>query len=259
MKFLYTNFPKQYGKFLFFKNSTLVYPKKFLLKFIRKIYFGSKDQDKWVIEEIYKKKKFNGYFIDLAATDGINENNTYVLEKKYMWKGITIEANNFYFKKLKKNRSCICLNCVIGEEKESIKFIENGPTGGVIGNNFDNNFKKRSDFLNKNKFKIKKKKSYTLFEILKKNKSPKIINYLSLDVEGGETIVLKNFPFNKYIFETMTIERPSKELNKILFKNGYIFVKNFKADTFYVHRSLLTKKNINIKFENFKQLPKKKW
>ena len=99
----------------------------------------------------------------------------------------------------------------------------------------------------------------TIFEILEKNNSPKIINYLSLDVEGSETVVLKNFPFNKYIFESMTIERPSKELNKILFKNGYLFVKNFKADTFYIHNSLLKKKNIDIKFEDFKQLPKKKW
>ena len=82
----------------------------------------------------------------------------------------------------------------------------------------------------------------TIFEILEKNNSPKIINYLSLDVEGSETVVLKNFPFNKYIFESMTIERPSKELNKILFKNGYLFVKNFKADTFYIHNSLLKKK-----------------
>lgn len=259
MRFLYDNFPKQYGKFLFLKNSILVYPKKFLLKFKKNVYFGSKDQDKWVIEEIYKKNKFRGYFVDLAATDGINENNTYVLEKKYNWKGITIEPNDLYFKKLKKNRSCICVNSVVGEKKENIKFIENGPTGGIIGDNFDNNFKKRSDFINKNKSKIKKKKSSTLFEILKKNKSPKVINYLSLDVEGAETIVLKNFPFNKYIFETMTIERPSKELNKILFKNGYVFVKNFKADTFYVHSSLTRKKNINIKLKNFKQLPKKKW
>ena len=40
----------------------------------------------------------------------------------------------------------------------------------------------------------------SLQEILKKAKAPKIIDYLSLDVEGAELEVLKNFPFKKYKF-----------------------------------------------------------
>ena len=51
-----------------------------------------------------------------------------------------------------------------------------------------------------------------------KANAPKVIDYLSLDVEGAELEVLKNFPFKKYKFLSMKIERPSKELNKILFK-----------------------------------------
>ena len=55
----------------------------------------------------------------------------------------------------------------------------------------------------------------------------------------------------------MTIERPSKELNTILYQNKYIFVKNFKVDSFYVHETLL--KKLNIKLDKFYQLPQKKW
>ena len=55
----------------------------------------------------------------------------------------------------------------------------------------------------------------------------------------------------------MTIERPTPELNKILFDNDYIFVKNFKVDSFYVHKSI---KNLDtIKKEKFIQLPPKSW
>ena len=55
----------------------------------------------------------------------------------------------------------------------------------------------------------------------------------------------------------MTIERPSKKLNEMLFKNGYIFVKNYKVDSFYIHSKL--KKKLNLNFEKFEQLGKKKW
>ena len=50
--------------------------------------------------EIFKFKK-NGYFLDLAATNGLMENNTYVLEKYFNWNGIAIEANEKFFSKLK--------------------------------------------------------------------------------------------------------------------------------------------------------------
>ena len=69
--------------------------------------------------------------------------------------------------------------------------------------------------------------------------------------------MLKNFNFKKYKFLCLTIERPTKELNDILFKNGYIFVKNFKVDSFFVHNSI---KNLEIiKKEKFVQLPGKSW
>ena len=60
-------------------------------------FFGSKSQDKWVVEEIFNFKK-EGFFLDLAATNGLMENNTYVLENYFGWKGIAIEANDILLK-----------------------------------------------------------------------------------------------------------------------------------------------------------------
>ena len=72
-------------------------------------FIGQKGQDRWIIDTIFNYKK-NGYFIDLAATDGIKINNTYLIEKKLNWKGICIEPNPKYYKELKKNRNCIVIN-----------------------------------------------------------------------------------------------------------------------------------------------------
>ena len=105
--------------------------------------------------------------------------------------------------------------------------------------------------------KIKSKRTRTLEKILVENNAPKVIDYLSLDVEGAETEILRYFNFNKYTFLCLTVERPTPELNNLLFSNDYVFVKNFKVDSFYVHKSL---KNVdNIKKENFFQLPPKSW
>ena len=256
LKFFYTNFPKQFGKLLHLKSIIFLLPKIFFLKIGFLNFFGSKDQDKWVIEEIFNFKK-EGFFLDLAATNGVMENNTFVLEFIFGWKGIAIEANDIFFNKLKKNRKCTCLNEVVGENEKDVQFLETGGTGGIVGKNYDNNFEKRGKLLNKLKAKIKTKKTKTLQKILDENNSPPVIDYLSLDVEGAETEILRNFDFKKYIFLSMTIERPTPELNKKLFDNGYIFVKNFKVDSFYVHKSV---ENLStIKKDKFVQLPPKSW
>ena len=256
IKFIYTNFPKQYGKFLYFKNRILLYPKIFFLNLKILNFFGTKDQDKWVVKEIFNRKK-RGFFVDLAATNGLLENNTFVLERYFNWNGIAIEPNNLFYNQLKKNRKCICDNSVIGSITSEIEFLENGPIGGIVGDKFDNNYLKRSKLINEFKKNIKKKTMNTLESVLDKNQAPKIIDYLSLDVEGAETEVLINFPFEKYTFLAMSIERPSPELNKLLFNNGYVFVKNFKVDTFYVHKSIENLKQ--IKKNDFEQLPPKSW
>ena len=52
-------------------------------------YFSQFGQDKWVAEEIFNFKK-GGYFLELAAADGIYLSNTYFLEKYLTWEGVTI-------------------------------------------------------------------------------------------------------------------------------------------------------------------------
>jgi FkbM family methyltransferase len=222
-------------------------------------YFSQKKQDKWIIEEIFNFK-LNGYFIDLAAYDGITLNNTYLLEKKLNWNGICIEPFDKAFTKLKKNRNCILVNDVIDYNNDNeIKFrtdIEMG--NGIIDNDTDNNYNTRKSGkygLDKSKFIVKKTK--TLEFILDTNNAPKVIDYLSLDVEGSETRILSNFPFNKYKFLALTIERPTIELENILFQNDYVFVKHYEMDTFYVHKTIPNFDN--IKKETYQSTPKKDW
>lgn len=229
-------------------------------------FISQKNQDEWVIKEVFNYKK-NGFFIDLAASDGKSINNTYLLEKELNWNGICIEPNQKYFNKLKNNRNCILENTCVDYKNHEIKFrFDNGSLGGIVDKDTDNNEKYRKTQLEKS-FKNKgiiNMKTLTLEQILDKHNSPKVIDFLSLDVEGSETRILKYFPFNKYKFLSMVIERPTQELNNLLFKNNYIAVRNSDSmknkipyDTFYVHKTI---SNFNdIKKFPFKQVPIKDW
>ena len=78
-----------------------------------------------------------------------------------------------------------------------------------------------------------KEKNFTKFEILtitledllKEYKAPNEIDYLSIDTEGSEYDILKNFRFNNYFFKVITVEHNNTKnkllIDQLLEKNGY--------------------------------------
>jgi FkbM family methyltransferase len=220
-----------------------------------RLFKGQKGQDKWVIFSVLPFKK-NGFFLDLAASDGITHSNTYSLEKLFGWTGICIEPNPKFFQKLKTSRNCIVDNSVISDKNEKVVFrIDNGQLGGIIDDDTDNNFRTRGEQLSN-------AESITfdaipLNELLERYNAPTKIDYFSLDIEGSEERVIRSVDFEKYQFLCLTIERPTPKVNKILFENGYLFVKNHKYDSFYIHSSLANK--TKLKLQPFEQIPPKYW
>jgi FkbM family methyltransferase len=216
---------------------------------------GGKGQDKWVILTALPFKK-SGFFLDLAASNGITNNNTFVLEKKFGWNGICIEPNPIFFQKLKKNRNCIIDNSVVSDKNEVVNFrVDNGGNGGIVAEDTDNNSRTRSEELTNAR--IITLESTTLTQLLDKHNAPSIIDYFSLDVEGSEERIIRSFNFEKYRFNCLTIERPTPKVNQILFDKGYLFVKNRKFDSFYIHKSLSGNKKIN--YQSFEQIPPKEY
>lgn len=197
-------------------------------------YKSQKGQDRWVLETLGNKRE--GYFVDLAATDGMVHSNSWVLEKKFGWRGIAIEPNPYFFPKLQRNRECVKLQLVVDQQAGTTPFrIDNLGLGGIVADDTDNNEQLRGEELRHAE--ITELESKTLTQILDEHDAPHRIEYLSLDVEGAEERVIRGLDLGKYTFECMTIERPSAFVNECLFQNGYRFVKNYNFDTFYVHES----------------------
>ena len=194
--------------------------------------YSQQGQDTWLLS--YLNNKRNGYFVEAGGGDGIRLSNTYLLEKDYDWSGICIEAYEPLFKKLKNNRSCECIHSLLdGSVSEQIYTpgippinINNpqGYLGGIVSRETDNKRIFNGSV---------KMMTTTLQDILYNNNAPSYIDYLSLDVEGAETRILKKFPFSQYEFGVMHIERPTEELSNILIKNGYAVVGYNSHDVYF--------------------------
>lgn len=216
---------------------------------------GQKGQDRWVLFQVLPLME-RGYFLDIAAADGITHSNTYVLEKHFGWGGLCIEPNPGFYKQLLKNRDCLADPSVVSDKREILEFrIDNGQLGGIVAEDTDNNARTRGKQLSGAT--IMRLQARTINEILAENDVPKMIDYFSLDVEGSEERIISTLDFNSYQFKSITIERPTKRVNEILFDNGYIFVRNFHFDSFYVHPLVLRESNIVC--DKFEQVPPKDW
>lgn len=197
-------------------------------------------QDKWVVEDVFKLRK-NGFFIDIGAHDGEYYSNTFILEKCLNWTGICIEPNPQQYAALINNRGCINLNVCLDYTDHEVDFrYDNNLFAGIVDHDTDNNPERRKEQLEASYENggIIRMMTKTLVQVLDECNAPHVIDFMSIDVEGAETRILRNFPFEKYIFLAIVIERPSPELNRILEENGYVFVKNDICDTYYVHSTI---------------------
>lgn len=175
------------------------------------------------------------FFVDLAANDALILSNTFILEKNG-WEGVCIEANPEYWYRLANFRTCTIIGAAVGGKPENdgleVNFALKGVFGGVVGNGTDNN-----DANSANVAQVKRN-LVSIFTIFNQTHVPKVIDYMSLDVEGAESLVMENFPWSDYTFKFLTIERPKADLKEKLKLNGYkmVLVLTKYIETLWIHQ-----------------------
>jgi hypothetical protein len=213
-------------------------------------WFSQYRQDEVVSHLLFGKR--NGYFVDLASNDAVRISNTYALETFFDWDGLCLEPNPAYWSSLS-YRKCVVAAAVVGEntmDEVTFKFPkEKAAKGGIVGEEFDNKVSPTDQ--------AHVRYTVRLVEIFQHFNVPKVIDYLSLDVEGAEDFVMGTFPFSEYQFNVLTVERPSVFLADILGSHGYILLKTLKKgkETLWVHSSvetMLDKSALEIDAQNYK-------
>jgi FkbM family methyltransferase len=182
-------------------------------------YHSELGQDKFLEAKFFRGKR-DGVFIELGATDGVHNSNTLYYEKNLGWTGLLIEPIPWYFEEghLRENRpNSICEQVAIDtKEGEADLFLikedfvyyryNDGYAGGHSGLNKYYEPKQRDRVNNLPcKKTLLKVPCVPLQKLLDKHGITHV-DYLSLDVEGGEAAVLDSIDFDNVTIDVMTIE-----------------------------------------------------
>ena len=175
------------------------------------------------------------YFVDLGSNHWLMLSNTRALERDYRWRGLCIEGMEKLLFRLAMRRTCTVVGAVVGRQTGEVVQYQSRLTSGrsgIIANTTDN---KPGAHPGAEQY---RHEVVALADVLEAQGAPQTIDYLSLDVEGAEDIVLGDFPFTRYTFLAMTIERPKESLREKLRKEGYIYVHSrLFGDELWLHRS----------------------
>ena len=179
----------------------------------------------------YKKK---GTFIEVGGGNGVDLSNTYLLEKKYNWKGVICEPDKRSQKKIRKNRHAkLEVKPITNKCGKQIYFYEEEDP-------YLSSIKK-----GKNKISSYKSNTICLNHLISKYKIGNIIDYISIDTEGNEFEILKKFNFKKYNVNFFTIEHnfnlvKRKKIKQIMKKNKFKQVYKFLSymDDWYINTNI---------------------
>lgn len=182
-------------------------------------------QDLWVCYELGERR--GGFFVEFGATNGVVNSNTWLLEKRYNWKGILAEANPVWHEQLSESRQvAIDRRCVGASTGEVVAFLTT--------NSSDPELSSIAEFAGGDHFDEVRAQgvligveTVSLNDLLVTHNAPSKIDYLSIDTEGSEYEILSRFDFSSYSIDLLSIELNKKTEAKIeamLAEHDYIRV-----------------------------------
>lgn len=208
-------------------------------------------QDQWVLE--WLGCPTNRFYIDIGAYDGELLSNTHAMDMDLSWKGLCIDAilNPLRFAR----RSCAQVQAVVynvtGEEVVFRHFEEfNSNAHAQIQLNgapalagLDDRVGPQGS-LGKDAtlgtWKHLVRTTTTMTNLLENVRMaiPRIIDFISIDVEGVVLQVLEGFPFERFCVRVWTLEVEGPDvwnITRLLYPHGYAMVEVLKLDRVFVH------------------------
>lgn len=127
-----------------------------------------------------------GFFMEIGANDGFTFSNTVYLENEFGWSGMLVEANQKYMASLAKRKNSIIVNKAVSFQRGEAEFIDAGLYGGLkscLDETSHQQFTKDATCI--------KVACMCLQEILDHAAAPTSIDFISIDVEGGELPIVE--------------------------------------------------------------------
>lgn len=186
-----------------------------------------------------------GYYIDIGCNDPIRWSNTYLFYL-HGWNGLLVDGNQHLIDRCRRLRpadTAVC--CLMGDAEgvgEIAIYDEHALSSAVADHNADR--RSRAKLLGKRRLPIR-----TLTALLIEHKAPASIDFLSIDVEGMDLLVLKGLDFTRFSPRLIAIEdaafdplRPRESpLVAFLASHGYRLYSHVYPTLFFVARDVVSK------------------
>ncbi len=191
-------------------------------------YHSQCGQDQF-IRETFFPNKIDGVFVDVGAYDGQTFSNTLAFER-LGWRGLCVEPLPDAFRKLKDTRHAICENVAAANFDGLVLFTEadcpiNGKMLSGLSHHMDVS---RIDGLPKNEYRVR---ALSLSQLLSRHALTHV-DFMSIDVEGSELLVLKGLDFDRFDVSVLAIEdnRAGPEIPTFMHDKGYTLVTRLEQD-----------------------------
>lgn len=193
-------------------------------------------QDVVVLSHLNFKR--SGFFIEFGATNGVDLNNTWLLEKEFGWNGIVAEPGRIWQDDLNRNRDCIIDDrCVAPRSGETVEFTlaPRSENSGI------SEFVPRRRRIRGTQYKVE---TVSFNDLLAQHDAPEIIDYASVDTEGSENAIMEAFDFSKHKFRFFSVEHnwePRRaQMFNLMTSHGYerVHLELSRCDDWYVYPGL---------------------
>lgn len=200
-------------------------------------FFSQSGQDAWLDANVFSGKR-DGIFVEIGGYDGVTGSNTLFFEIMRGWSGLLVEPSPALHARAEQSRRCPCLRlAVAGAEGEAAFLdVQTGLTqmGGLV-DSYDPKTRAAVETDPRHKGAVIRVPTRPLADILEEHGLTEI-DYISLDVEGGEMAVLSAFPFAKYRIAAWTIENNAggREIPELMRAKGYRLAEALGVDEVYL-------------------------
>jgi len=199
-------------------------------------FFSQSGQDRFLHEEIFNGR-CGGTFVDIGGYDGISGSNTLFFERQLGWTGLLLEPASLPFETAQKTRSCACRQFAVGRGPAEAAFFEilSGYTQmSGLEESYDRTMLQTVRANPAHREELVSVPVRPIQDLLEEAAIERI-DYLSLDVEGGEWAVLETFPFDTVPVEAWSIENNSgdPDISRFMAGKGYEVVEFIGTDEIY--------------------------
>ena len=197
-------------------------------------YRSQNGEDRWLDAHFGAKR--SGFCVEVGAYDGVNLSNTYLFERSG-WSGVLVEPDPDMAERCRRERPrSLTFQCAAGDSAGEISFYKVAGGEAYSTTSLGAAHRERLDRMGL-AWREVRVDVRTLDSMLEEARAPGV-DFVSIDVEGGELAVLRGFDIRRWRPAVVIVEtnaaRRDPEIRRYFVDSGYAYHHSIDVNDFYL-------------------------